>query len=431
RRGLEQVDAPGEIETARPVASEARIVHDGANAREPWLMVEPNAYQQGRRPQPGELAWGDLDRVRIVKRRGQALDRDALAAHRGDQRLEIRRGRHHGDDVRSRRGARWRGGGQDEAEGSEQLRLLGEDRLRDHAVHALADVHYLRDAAVGRHRRQGIRLVATHRDDLLLLQEIHGLADGVDHRLVEVLVESHGDPVGLRLHPRPLELHVLADDELHRDLAIGALERREVDLAVALPAVRVTGPHEPALQEDGNEDRGAFLQLVEVHVRAVLPRPQRRDGRHRVGRSALAGRRIVGVDAHRQRAGERPEIERDAWLELGLTLLEIEREELDEPVGHLGGQAADRWEVLARQVEVDAERVGNDLDDGNLHHVTGLGAVDVDRARHRVRPAAWVRAAQRDELVHRDAGPDLVVRVHHRLDRHDVPRIDGELRRLL
>src|SRR5262249_60010520 len=74
RLRLEHVDPAGEIEIARTVGSESRIVHDGANAREPWLMVESNAYQQGRRPQPGELAWGDLDRVGIVKRRGPARD---------------------------------------------------------------------------------------------------------------------------------------------------------------------------------------------------------------------------------------------------------------------------------------------------------------------------------------------------------------------
>src|SRR5262249_50785228 len=130
---LEHVDSAGEIEIARTVGSESRVVHDGAYAREPRLVVESNAYQHGSRPEPGKLARGDLDRMRIVKGRGQALDRDTLAAHRGDQRLEIGRGRHYGDHIR-RRGPRGCGGGQDEAEGPEQLRLLGEDRLRNHAV---------------------------------------------------------------------------------------------------------------------------------------------------------------------------------------------------------------------------------------------------------------------------------------------------------
>src|SRR4029453_1329051 len=110
RLRLEHVDSPGQVEITRTAGSESRIVHDGANAREPRLVVETDAYQQARRPEPAELAWGDLDRVRIVKGWGQALDRDALAAHRGDQRLEIRRGCHHGDHVRRRGGPRGRGG---------------------------------------------------------------------------------------------------------------------------------------------------------------------------------------------------------------------------------------------------------------------------------------------------------------------------------
>src|SRR5262249_38238597 len=65
------------------------------------------------------------------------------------------------------------------------LRLLDEDRLRHHAVDPLPDVHDLADAAVGHHRGQRVRLVPVERDDFLARQEVHRLAGGVDHRLVE------------------------------------------------------------------------------------------------------------------------------------------------------------------------------------------------------------------------------------------------------
>src|SRR2546430_16505900 len=86
---------------------------------------------------------------------------------------------------------------------------------------------------------------------------------------------SDRDPVGPRFDSRPLELHVLANDRLNDDFLEGALERGEVHLAVPLAAVRVAGPDEPAFQEHREEDGRALLQLVDVHVRAVLPRAQR------------------------------------------------------------------------------------------------------------------------------------------------------------
>src|SRR5205823_6186051 len=120
--------------------------------------------------------------------------------------------------------------------------LLREHRLRDHAVHALAHVHHLRDAAIADHRDERVGLVAREGHPLLRHEEIHRLAHRVHHRLVEVLVESDRDPVGPRLDARPLELHVLAHDRLNQDLLEGALERGEVHFAVALAAVRVAGP---------------------------------------------------------------------------------------------------------------------------------------------------------------------------------------------
>src|SRR5437016_2275406 len=180
------------------------------------------------------------------------------------------------------------------APGQVQPRALlpGEDVLRDHAVHALADVDHLRHAAVAHDRGEQIGFGPAHRHRLLLGEEIHRLARGVHHRLVEVLVEAGGDPVGARLEARPFELHVLAHDRLQHDLLVGALQAGEAHLAVALAAMRVAGPDQPALDEHRDEDLRTGLQLVDVHVGAVLPRPQRR---HRRPRTA-AGVRLAQLD---------------------------------------------------------------------------------------------------------------------------------------
>src|SRR6478735_1791551 len=133
------------------------------------------------------------------------------------------------------------------------LLAVGEDRLRDHAVHALPHVDHLRDAAVAHHRDDRVRLVAVERHHLLRGEPVHRLAHRFHHRLVEVLVEAHEDPVRLRLRTRPFDLEVLAHDGLDADLLVRALERGEVHLAVALAAMRVAGPDERALQEHRDE----------------------------------------------------------------------------------------------------------------------------------------------------------------------------------
>jgi len=64
RLRLEHVDPPGQVEITRTAGSESRIVHDGANARKPRLVVETDAYQQAadlsRASWPGVIstAWG-------------------------------------------------------------------------------------------------------------------------------------------------------------------------------------------------------------------------------------------------------------------------------------------------------------------------------------------------------------------------------------
>src|SRR5438105_14791641 len=96
--------------------------------------------------------------------------------------------------------------------------LLDEDILRDHAVDALADVHDLRHAAIADHGDDAVGFIAVHRHHLLAGEEVDRLAHRVHHGLVEILVESHGDPVRLRLDERPLALaHVLAYHRLQAD----------------------------------------------------------------------------------------------------------------------------------------------------------------------------------------------------------------------
>src|ERR1700756_1150780 len=87
--------------------------------------------------------------------------------------------------------------------------------LRNHAVHALADVDYLRDAAIPHDGGECVGLFAAHRHDALRREPLHGLLDRNLHRLVQVLVVAHEDPVRLGLRPRPLGLQVLAHDGLN------------------------------------------------------------------------------------------------------------------------------------------------------------------------------------------------------------------------
>src|SRR5712692_10587756 len=310
------------------------------------------------------------------------------------------------------------------------LLLGGEDAFRDHAVHTLANVHHLGHDAVRRHRGDRVRFVAIQGDHLLLRQEVDHLARGDDHGLVEVLVVPHQDPMSLGLEPGPFQLHVLADDELHDDLPVRALERRQVQLGT-LPAMRITDPNEAALEKDGHEERGAFLKLVDVHIGGVLPRPERRDRGHGILDASLARRGVTGVDADRQDAGERLEIDHDARLEFGLALVPVQVKVLHEAIGELGGQGADRRELLARQVEVDPEGLGNDLQDPDLHHVAGLGAVDIDGTGDGVRTAAGVGLPEGDDLLDRGSRLDLIVRVHQGLDSDGVSRADDELGWLL
>src|SRR6266849_9287917 len=252
--------------------------------------------------------------------------------------------------------------------------LLREDGFRNHAVNALADVHHLGDPAVRRHRRQRIGLVAAHRRYLLGSEEIHRLPGGDLHRLVEILIEAHGDPVGLRLGARPLKLHALVDDGLDLDLLEGALERGEIHLAVPLPAMGVTGPDQSTLEKYRDGDARALLQLVEVHVRSVFPWAQRAGSPLRVfDRRAGFFFRLVWMDADGEDSRKRLQVEHHPGLELGLPLLPIELVVLEETFLELGRQQADGRKLRPGEVEVGSRRLWDDLQNANLHHVAGLG----------------------------------------------------------
>src|SRR5205085_12687583 len=90
------------------------------------------------------------------------------------------------------------------------LPLADEYPLENHAMHALADVDDLGHSTVPHDRGERIRLLAAHRDDLLCCEPMDGLLDGDLHRLIQILVVTHEDPVALRFRPGPIRFQVLA-----------------------------------------------------------------------------------------------------------------------------------------------------------------------------------------------------------------------------
>src|SRR5882762_1895086 len=99
--------------------------------------------------------------------------------------------------------------------------------LWNHAMHALADIDDLRHATVPHDRGERVRLLATHRDDLLTGEPMDGLLNGDFHRLIQILVITHEDPVRLGFRPWPVRLQVLAHDWPNLDFLVGTLERRQ------------------------------------------------------------------------------------------------------------------------------------------------------------------------------------------------------------
>src|SRR6266481_6372879 len=356
---LEQHDSLRGVEIVRALAGEARILHRTKRRAEPWLVVQADPYEQRSGFELSKLARFDLQSVGVLKRRGQALYLNPLPTDNFNQAPEVSRG----GDYRKRLGAP--GGSSPREEKCKRveqhpLLLFGKNRLGNHAVDPFAYVHHLRHAAVRHHRSQGVGFVSVHGHHFLARQEIHSLFDSVDHCFVQVLVEAHQDPMSFGLYFGPLELHVLSDNWLHHELTIGALQRCQIDLAVSLPTVRISNPDEPSLKEDRDKDRASLLELVEVHVGAILPGAKSRNRRHGIFSPALARRGVVGVNPYCQNARERLKINRDPGFKLGLTGLPIKIEVPDKPFRKFRCQGADGGKLLTREVEVKPKSLGSD-----------------------------------------------------------------------
>ena len=117
-------------------------------------------------------------------------------------------------------------------------------------VDALGAVHRLGDIEIDRHAAQRVGVFA--RKMFFGDQEIDGLAHGQNQGLRQVGVEPHGDPVGGRFPARPLQVHVLAHDELER-ADQRSLHGRDVHFAVALARVAVAHFEQRARRVHRNE----------------------------------------------------------------------------------------------------------------------------------------------------------------------------------
>src|SRR6266478_6616078 len=249
--------------------------------------------------------------------------------------------------------------------------VADKDPLRNHAMHALADIDDLRHTTVPHDRGERVRLLAAHRDDLLAGEPMNGLLDGDFHRLIQILVVTHEDPVRLRFRPWPVRLQVLAHDWPNLDFLVGTLEGRQVYLTVSLPAVGIAGPDQATLEKHRQIQRRTGLQLVQIHVRAVFPGPQRTGAPFRiVYRRPGLGVRFVRVDP--DRSGEGLQIDHDSRFELRLHLDQIELVVANESFGEFWRKQTHGREILARQVEVESVGFGNDLEYANLQCIAGL-----------------------------------------------------------
>src|SRR6516162_722085 len=110
--------------------------------------------------------------------------------------------------------------------------LPAEQVFRDHRVHAAYDIDDLRHAEASRDAAQRIGVgrgqFGADREKLDRIARRHR------HRVVQILVEPHRDPVGRSLGDRPLEFLLLVQHNLDQHFLHAGFERGEADLAVAL-----------------------------------------------------------------------------------------------------------------------------------------------------------------------------------------------------
>ena len=189
-------------------------------------------------------------------------------------------------------------------------------------MNSFANIDYLGHPAVSGHRSNRVRLIPIQGHHFLICQEVDRLAHRIDHRFIQVLIKPHQDPMSFGFGSRPLEFHVFAHDQLERNLSVGTLESGEVDLTVSLSAVRVSRPYESALQKDRNVDGASFLEFVQIHIGSVLPRSKSGDRCHGIFCSTFTRCRVVGIDADRECAGKRLQIDHDSGFKFGLTVLQ-------------------------------------------------------------------------------------------------------------
>src|SRR3982074_227173 len=117
--------------------------------------------------------------------------------------------------------------------------VANKNPLWDHAMHALADVDDLRHTTVSHDGGQRVCLLAADRDNLLTRKPLDCLLNCDLHRLIQILVITHENPVSPGFRPGPIRFQVLAYDGLNFDLLVGTFERRQIDLTVALPTVGI------------------------------------------------------------------------------------------------------------------------------------------------------------------------------------------------
>jgi hypothetical protein len=94
--------------------------------------------------------------------------------------------------------------------------------------------------------------------------------------IIEILVESHGDPVGCRLGTRRGETKIAANMEFEGPRERG-LDRDQADFSVSLKCVTVARGEQGARHEYWKIDGAADAKLLVVHVAAESPRLLRRE----------------------------------------------------------------------------------------------------------------------------------------------------------
>src|SRR5205807_6666983 len=194
-------------------------------------------------------------------------------------------------------------------------------------------------------------------------EEIDHLADRNLGRLIQVLVESHGDVVRRGFSARPQNMNIFAHNELER-ASQGSFECREMHLAVALARMAVADLEESPFCENGKEERRARNQVLVIEGACVNPGWAAADapGDFRRGYSDASEKRM-------QR-------DFDAFAKHSDHAFLVQWDDFPSCV----------WEILREQAAAGHKRVegiakgDSDILDANFQDITRLGALDVDRS---------------------------------------------------